>query len=133
MSKHFNERFYREVDPDGELARTDPRELERRVEHARSRYFAGLAFKSVKARQAAARRRQAHDAAQRAQALEWLQHERGMCSRSDCEQPISGWCATCTTAGPFRAPKLCERHLSGHCHAAGHVAHWLYEQEGGAR
>jgi hypothetical protein len=56
--RSFDQRFYREVDPDGELARTDPRELERRVEHARSRYFAGLAYRSVQARQAKAAKKQ---------------------------------------------------------------------------
>lgn len=62
----FNDRFYRQVDPDGTLARTNPRELAKRVEHARSAYFAGLALKSVQARQAKARQKREQQAAQQA-------------------------------------------------------------------
>lgn len=45
----FLGRFEREVDPDGTLA---PEERTRRAEHARKAYFAGLALKSARARQA---------------------------------------------------------------------------------
>ena len=47
--------------------------------------------------------------------LEHLQRERGICSKPDCDQPIEGWCATCDVEGPFRAPKLCTKHLAQHC------------------
>jgi hypothetical protein len=43
----FNERFEREVDPDGVLS---PAERIRRAEHARRAYFTGLALKSSIAR-----------------------------------------------------------------------------------
>ena len=46
----FLDRFDREVDPDGILA---PAERARRVSHAKSAYFAGLALKSAKARRRA--------------------------------------------------------------------------------
>jgi hypothetical protein len=45
----FNKRFLDEVDPDRTLPET---ERLRRAEHARSRYFTELAFKSSKARAA---------------------------------------------------------------------------------
>ena len=44
----FLDRFEREVDPDGTLP---PAERARRAAQARSAYFAGLAFKSSRARQ----------------------------------------------------------------------------------
>lgn len=43
----FQDRFEREVDPDGTL---DPAERTRRAAHARKAYFTGLALKSAKAR-----------------------------------------------------------------------------------
>jgi hypothetical protein len=43
----FNSRFENEVDPGGILS---PQERERRAEHARKAYFAGLALKSSRAR-----------------------------------------------------------------------------------
>jgi len=45
--KAFNDRFDREVDPDGVL---DPVERARRAEHARKAYFLKLALKSAQAR-----------------------------------------------------------------------------------
>jgi hypothetical protein len=46
----FNERFAREVDPDGEL---DPSERARRADNARKAYYTRLAFQSAKARRKA--------------------------------------------------------------------------------
>ncbi|MDI3315904.1 MAG: hypothetical protein QJR12_16990 [Mycobacterium sp.] len=43
----FNDRWERQVDPDGVL---DPHERAIRAEHARKAYFTALAMKSVKAR-----------------------------------------------------------------------------------
>jgi hypothetical protein len=43
----FNDRFEREVDPDGTLP---PEERARRAEHARKAYFLRLALKSAQAR-----------------------------------------------------------------------------------
>lgn len=131
MTRHFDDRFYRAVDPDGTLARTNPAELARRVDHARSAYFAGLAFRSVQMRQDEASRRRVEEAA----TLHAQQCARGICSRPGCEQPISGWCATCDAGGPFRAPKLCERHLMLHCRTAGHTPRFPYggsQQEEGS-
>lgn len=65
--------------------------------------------------------------------LRQLQRERGICSEPDCDQPIAGWCDTCDALGPFKAPKLCERHLAEHfARHAGHVAYRPYDarQEG---
>ncbi len=45
----FDQRFEREVDPDGVL---DPAERARRAEHARKAYFARLALKSAQVRRA---------------------------------------------------------------------------------
>jgi hypothetical protein len=47
----FDQRFYTQVDPSNELP---PAERERRATAARKAYFAGLAFKSAKARRARA-------------------------------------------------------------------------------
>jgi hypothetical protein len=47
----FNERWARQVDPDGVL---DPQERERRAEHAKRAHFTRLALKSAKARRKAA-------------------------------------------------------------------------------
>lgn len=54
--KAFNDRFEKQVDPDGTL---DPEERARRAESARKAYFTQLAFKSARARRevAAARKR----------------------------------------------------------------------------
>jgi hypothetical protein len=46
----FNDRFEREVDPDGVLA---PDERARRAEHAKQAYFTRLALKSAQARRRA--------------------------------------------------------------------------------
>jgi hypothetical protein len=46
----FDARFERQVDPDGELARTNPRELAARVKSAKSAYFARLSLRSAMAR-----------------------------------------------------------------------------------
>ena len=46
----FLERFLDEVDPDGELRRTNPAEARRRAASERKRFFAQLAFRSMKAR-----------------------------------------------------------------------------------
>lgn len=58
----FDDRFEREVDPDGALS---PHERARRAEHARKAYFARLALRSAEARRtkAAAARRGRGDAA----------------------------------------------------------------------
>lgn len=47
--KAFLDRFEREVDPDGTL---EPAERARRAEHAKKAYFARLALRSAKSRQA---------------------------------------------------------------------------------
>jgi hypothetical protein len=54
--KAFNDRFEKQVDPDGVL---DPEERARRAESARKAHFTRMAFKSARARQeaAAARKR----------------------------------------------------------------------------
>jgi hypothetical protein len=52
--KAFNERWAREVDPDGILPEA---ERERRAEAARRQYFAALALKSAKSRRDRARKR----------------------------------------------------------------------------
>jgi len=56
----------RRRDDNGTHASTNPRELEKRVEHERSAYFAGLAFKSVQSRQAKASQRKQQAAAAQA-------------------------------------------------------------------
>jgi hypothetical protein len=50
----FDERFERQVDPDGTLP---PAERQRRADAARRAYFTGLAYKSSKARAAKKARR----------------------------------------------------------------------------
>lgn len=52
--KAFNDRFEREVDPDGTMP---PAERARRAEYARKAYFTRLAMRSAQARQARASRR----------------------------------------------------------------------------
>ena len=54
----FNDRFEREVDPDGVL---DPAERAKRAEHARKAYFLRLAFESAKVRRAKAAGKAADD------------------------------------------------------------------------
>jgi hypothetical protein len=54
--KAFNDRFEREVDPDGKLP---PSERARRAEHARKAYFKALALKSAKKRAARKKERNA--------------------------------------------------------------------------
>lgn len=48
----FAASFLEQVDPTGELRRTNPAEAERRAESARKAHFARLAFASAKARRA---------------------------------------------------------------------------------
>ncbi len=56
----FDERFERQVDPDGSLP---PAERARRAGHARKAYFGRLALKSAQARRKAATYTEAADAA----------------------------------------------------------------------
>ena len=65
--------------------------------------------------------------------LRQLQREFGICSMPDCPMPIAGWCSTCDALGPFKAPKLCQRHLDEHlARHAGHVPFYPYaHREGG--
>jgi hypothetical protein len=57
----FKDKFQDQVDPDGSLRKTNPKEARRRAEAARKLHYARLAYASVKAR--AAKKRRAKKAA----------------------------------------------------------------------
>lgn len=59
--------------------------------------------------------------------LDQLRRDRGICSVAICNQPIAGWCLTCTAAGRY-APKLCAAHLDRHCLQVKHIAFLPYEK-----
>jgi hypothetical protein len=52
----FHESFLEQVDPDGELRRSNPKEAERRAEAARKFHYARMAFNRAKARKQAQKR-----------------------------------------------------------------------------
>lgn len=58
--KAFDDRFEREVDPEGKL---DPAERAKRAEHARKAHFTRMALKSAQSRRAKAAARKTGDAA----------------------------------------------------------------------
>ncbi len=62
MLKAGRERFMKQVDPTGDLQRTNPKEAARRAEAARREFYVRMAYKSAEAKRQKAKR-QARDAA----------------------------------------------------------------------